>query len=98
MNSTSEFRVRLSSEMWRQFCRQSSELDVPIDWLVAALVCDTIESLADVDETFDVTNHLAQRKTRHAGRSAHGLHQGLSGVQLGVQQPLSQQRLSASLP
>jgi hypothetical protein len=41
--ATKEVAVTLSAELWRELRRQAAALEVPIEWLVAGLVCDTVE-------------------------------------------------------
>ena len=42
MTKTSEVRVTLSAELWKQFRHHAAETGVPLEWLVAGLVCDTL--------------------------------------------------------
>jgi hypothetical protein len=44
MNTTPEVVVTLSDALWRRLCREAARLDVPVEWLIAGLVCDTIEA------------------------------------------------------
>jgi len=45
MERRSEVEVTLSDELLDHLYRLSFEADVPLRWLVAGLVCDTMESL-----------------------------------------------------
>jgi hypothetical protein len=47
MPSRSEVFVTLSVELLSQLRARAAGLDVPLDWLVAGLVHDTIESCVD---------------------------------------------------
>ena len=47
MTEDSEIRVILSDDLHRLLIARADGSDVPLDWFVAGLVCDTIESLAD---------------------------------------------------
>lgn len=47
MKATPEVRVTLSDELLRHLRRRASELEIPIEWLVAALVCDTFDNFAE---------------------------------------------------
>jgi hypothetical protein len=47
MKSKSEIRVTLSDELFDQLRSQSQRLRVPLRWLVASLVCDTFEPVAE---------------------------------------------------
>jgi hypothetical protein len=42
MVATAEVRVTLSEELLRHLRCRAAELRVPIKWLVAGLVCDTV--------------------------------------------------------
>jgi hypothetical protein len=44
MHAASEVFVTLSTDLLRHMCKLAQTLDVPIQWIVAGLVCDTIES------------------------------------------------------
>jgi hypothetical protein len=44
MNPTPEVVVTLSDALWDWLCREAARLDVPIEWLIAGLVCDTLEA------------------------------------------------------
>jgi hypothetical protein len=50
MKTSPEIAVTLSDELMEQLQARSRELRVPLRWLVAGLVCDTIET---VDEPVD---------------------------------------------
>jgi hypothetical protein len=39
--------VTLSAELLRDLRRRASELKIPIEWLVAGLVCDTLDNFAE---------------------------------------------------
>jgi hypothetical protein len=43
MSATNEVVVTLSAELWSELRRQAAALKVPMEWLAAGLVCDTIE-------------------------------------------------------
>jgi hypothetical protein len=43
MDATEEVAVTLTAELWRELNRQAAVLNVPVEWLAAGLVCDTIE-------------------------------------------------------
>ena len=43
MKGITEVVITLSPELWREMRRQAAALDVPVEWLAAGLVCDTIE-------------------------------------------------------
>ena len=45
MKATPEVRVTLSDELLRHLHRHTSDLNVPFEWCVVGLVCDTLESL-----------------------------------------------------
>jgi hypothetical protein len=47
MTAVSEVAVTLSDELLRHLRRRAESMRVPVEWLVAGLVCDTIETLAD---------------------------------------------------
>jgi hypothetical protein len=42
MTKMSEVHVTLSPELWNQFLHRSAATGVPLEWLVAGLVCDTL--------------------------------------------------------
>ena len=46
MNPTPEISVTLSGDLLRHLRGLAAALDVPLAWLVAGLVCDTLERLA----------------------------------------------------
>ena len=43
--------VTLSTTLLRHLRGQAADLEVPIEWLVAGLVCDTLESLDEGQAT-----------------------------------------------
>lgn len=43
MNSASELSVTLTPELYRHLVRESRRLDVPLEWLVASLIVDTVD-------------------------------------------------------
>src|SRR5262249_45972584 len=43
MRALSEVVVTFSAELWAELRRQAAALDIPVEWLTAGLVCDTIE-------------------------------------------------------
>jgi len=47
MAANSEVSVTLSDALWDRLRRQAAGMGVPIELLVAGLVCDTMESFAD---------------------------------------------------
>jgi hypothetical protein len=47
MKSNSEIAVTLSDELFEQLRSQARRLRVPLKWLVASLVCDTVEKFAE---------------------------------------------------
>ena len=47
MKATPEVRVALSDELLRHLRRRASELEIPIEWLVAGLVRDTLNNFAE---------------------------------------------------
>ena len=44
--NSKEVVVTLTAELWEEFRRRAAALGVPVEWLVAGLVCDTVEGLA----------------------------------------------------
>ena len=46
MKAISEFSVTLSQELLDELHGISAELEIPLEWLVASLICDTVESFA----------------------------------------------------
>jgi hypothetical protein len=44
MKRAAELSVTLTAELYNRLVAESRELDVPLAWLVASLVVDTIES------------------------------------------------------
>ena len=49
MTKMSEVRVTLSPQLWNQFLQRAAETRVPLKWLVAGLVCDTLINTDDID-------------------------------------------------
>jgi hypothetical protein len=47
MKATPEVRVTLSEELLRHLNRRASELNISIEWLVAGLVCDTLDGFTE---------------------------------------------------
>ena len=43
MNATPEVVVTLTAALWSRLRQEAVRLDVPVEWLIAGLVCDTIE-------------------------------------------------------
>jgi hypothetical protein len=43
MKTDREIRVTLSDELFDHLRAQAQELHIPLKWLVAGLICDTIE-------------------------------------------------------
>jgi hypothetical protein len=54
MSTNSEIRVTLSDELLDVLQAQARILRVPLRWMIASLVCDTIESAA-VPELIPIT-------------------------------------------
>jgi hypothetical protein len=44
MNATSQVMVTLSAELLKQLRKEAREQQVSLRWLVAGLVCDTLET------------------------------------------------------
>jgi hypothetical protein len=59
MKTSPEIAVTLSGELLESLRAQSQELQVPLKWLVASLVCDTLEPVKPPD------NHESPCPTRH---------------------------------
>ncbi len=51
MNARTEFAVTLSRRLFKHLAAEANRLDVPLEWLVASLVVDTVE-----DETSTFAN------------------------------------------
>ncbi len=51
MDATSQIHVTLSEDLIKHLRREAQERHVPLRWLVAGLVCDTLESGKPVRET-----------------------------------------------
>ena len=49
MTKPSDIQVTLSPDLWKQFVQRAAEMGVPLKWLVAGLVCDTLKN-ADEQE------------------------------------------------
>jgi len=47
MNATPEVCVTLSTDLLRQLRSRASELELPLEWLVAGLVCDTLDNFTE---------------------------------------------------
>ena len=47
MTKLSEVHVTLSQELWNQFLHRSAATGVPLEWLVAGLVCGTLTVSGD---------------------------------------------------
>ena len=43
MDATTEVVVTLTDPLWDRLRREAARLDLPIEWLIAGLVCDTLE-------------------------------------------------------
>ena len=43
MNADTKLVVTLTDALWRRLRREAARLDVPVEWLVAGLICDTID-------------------------------------------------------
>ena len=50
MKTNGEIRVALSDELFDRIRKQAQELHVPLKWLVAGLVCDTIDPVQEPQE------------------------------------------------
>lgn len=60
MESSTQFLVTLSDDLLHQLQRTAQETHVPLRWLVAGLVCDTLESRREkrvVADPFRLENH-----------------------------------------
>lgn len=44
MNTATELSVTLTPELYRHLVTESRRLDIPLEWLVASLVVDTVDS------------------------------------------------------
>jgi hypothetical protein len=44
MRATPEVVVTLTAELWRELRGRAAALDISVEWLIAGLVCDTIEA------------------------------------------------------
>jgi hypothetical protein len=44
MDASSEIRVTLSDDLMRHLRLESQERNIPLRWLVAGLICDTMEA------------------------------------------------------
>jgi hypothetical protein len=44
MDATREIVVTLSDDLWNHLRKEAKELHIPLRWLVAGLVCDTLET------------------------------------------------------
>ena len=49
MTKTSDIQVTLSPDLWKQFVQRAAETGVPLKWLVAGLVCDTLKNAGHDD-------------------------------------------------
>lgn len=49
MVDTPEVAVTLSPDLFAQLCREADSLEVPLEWLVASLVADTLDEPSYVD-------------------------------------------------
>lgn len=43
MEATPEVLVTLTDPLWDRLRREAARLELPIEWLIAGLVCDTLE-------------------------------------------------------
>ena len=43
MNATPQIAVTLTEALWDRLRHEAARLDVPVEWLIAGLVCDTLE-------------------------------------------------------
>jgi hypothetical protein len=44
MDATQEVVVTLTDALWARLRREAARLEVPVEWLIAGLVCDTLEA------------------------------------------------------
>jgi hypothetical protein len=51
MKATPEVRVTLSDALLSHLRCRASELKLPIEWLIAGLVCDTLDELAEASHS-----------------------------------------------
>ena len=56
MTMVPELRVTLSAELWREFRRLAAEKSVPLELLVAGLVCDTLEDVSEDERSPAIPN------------------------------------------
>lgn len=45
-NDSAGLSVTLSAELYDHFCSEARRLDVPLEWLIASLIVDTIDDHA----------------------------------------------------
>ncbi len=50
MSSATEVEVTLSKDLYRQMKAEARKLGVPLSWLVASLVADTVDMTDDVHD------------------------------------------------
>ena len=62
MHSTSQVFVTLSPDLLRHLCELARTQDVPIQWIVAGLICDTIDTSP---ESAKKTSHLSVQQVAH---------------------------------
>jgi hypothetical protein len=67
MAANSEVSVTLSRKLHSHLCGRAADLEVPLEWLVAGLVCDTVESVANVHPT------RPEAMSRRAGPEFHSV-------------------------
>jgi hypothetical protein len=63
-----ELAVTLSEALWDDLRRQAAAAGVAIEFLVAGLVCDTIEGIADRPRPCPVRGHARPGPRRRGGR------------------------------
>lgn len=47
MEAKTEIRVTLSDALMKQLRKEAEAIHVPLQWLVAGLICDTVENCQD---------------------------------------------------
>jgi hypothetical protein len=50
MIASPEVAVTLSEEMYSQLRQEAEMLDIPIEWLIASIIADTIDETETADE------------------------------------------------
>jgi predicted urease superfamily metal-dependent hydrolase len=67
MRATSQVFVTLSTDLLRHMCELARTLDVPIQWIVAGLVCDTIDTSSEPAKNAAL---LSVQQVAHRGKTA----------------------------